>query len=396
VILTHDYPPYQIGGIGAFCKDLAEALGRRGIDVLVIAGRPEKASERIRVGNENNVEILWVSRGAFPPRHFWFQVRNNSLIRSEIANCEVVHGQDFAAFPTIYFSKKRNPGLPWVVTLHSGPISELYCVLRSMNRGGSLGDIASYGAGFPAWDWALRGDIGLADALVAVSQDVRREIQIHYSVDARRIFTINTGVNVDELKQFAKSLISREPDSNTKVIRLFYAGRLSWRKGILQLLRSVAYLTVKLGFSRYQLEIFGKGPLAGRVYSAISEFHLGRNIAVRGFVTRSELLTAMAKSDIVCVPSLYEACPVSMIEAMAMGKPVVTFDRPFSRELLDGVPDSAIGAEVQDYAALLHSLGTSEDLRRKLGARLQIQAAKKFDMKIIAEQYAGLYKRLLS
>lgn len=40
-IITSDYPPYNFGGIGEFCKNLAEALARQGVDVVVITGTGE-------------------------------------------------------------------------------------------------------------------------------------------------------------------------------------------------------------------------------------------------------------------------------------------------------------------------------------------------------------------
>jgi glycosyltransferase involved in cell wall biosynthesis len=93
---------------------------------------------------------------------------------------------------------------------------------------------------------------------------------------------------------------------------------------------------------------------------------------------------------------MYEACPFAMIEAMALSKPVVAFDRPFSRELFEGIPDAMMARSVQDYAVRLNSLCASENLRRDFGRRMRDQAVKRFDIETTAEKYVELYDHLLS
>jgi glycosyltransferase involved in cell wall biosynthesis len=84
-----------------------------------------------------------------------------------------------------------------------------------------------------------------------------------------------------------------------------------------------------------------------------------------------------------------------MIEAMTLGKPVVAFDRPFSRDLFGGVPHITMAKSIRDYAAILHSLCTSQDLRAKLGNLLRTQAIVRFDVEKIAEEYLEVYNSLL-
>jgi glycosyltransferase involved in cell wall biosynthesis len=401
LLLTDEYPPYIFGGIGTFSYNLATALSEKGVSVVVMAGCPaeavKKGFHKAHESVNSNLELIRLTRTDLPPSQFWYEIMNMNKILSNLSDFDIVHAQYGASFPLIYCSKKAKQRVPWAVTVHTSPVSELQYAMKSVaSLESSIKEFLFHVMGFPLWDFSMRVQIKLADALVPVSEDVSRVITGHYGVEPGRVSKINTGVNVAELEKFARSAASAEPRSSGRAIRMFYGGRLVWRKGILHLIKSLSYLTLKFGFDAYELEIFGQGPLTERVSSLISEYHLGRKVVLRGFVTYSELMRAMATSDIVCVPSLYEACPVGMIEAMAMSKPVVTFDRPFSRELLDGVPNAAIAKGVIDYAALLHILCTSNDLRTKFGRCLQVQAARKFDMKVIAEQYIGLYKRLMS
>ena len=397
LIVSHEFPPHVFGGIGIFCYNLANALAKRGIRVTVMAGCPSDAIKARLIElteTSNNLEIIRVPRINFPPSHFWYQMMNINAVSELISNFDIVHGQDCAAFPMISYCKKTNPKIPWVVTIHTNPTSQLYYALKSlMSLEGSFRDFITYIAGFPLWDVSLRGHAKFANALVAVSQSLSTEILNCYEINPEKLSIIHTGVDIAGLEEIAKS--NSVHNSHSDEIQMFYAGRLYWGKGILHLLKSLVYLTRKFGFKDFQLHVFGCGPLEHRVKEFISSLNLTENVRLRGFVQHQELRGSMATSDIVCVPSLYEACPVGMIEAMALGKPVAAFNQPFSRELLD-MPAGMLSKSIEAYARSLYSLCISENLRKDIGARLRTHARKKFDIKVVADNYLKLYRQLLS
>jgi glycosyltransferase involved in cell wall biosynthesis len=116
-IVTHEFPPYVFGGIGVFSQNLAKALSRSGIDVLVIAGSPERAPKRSII---DDVKVIQLPRGSFPPRHLWFQLRNVNAIMRELDGCDVIHGQDCASYPLLTHCKRTGMKTPWVITFHTG------------------------------------------------------------------------------------------------------------------------------------------------------------------------------------------------------------------------------------------------------------------------------------
>ncbi len=389
-ILTSEYPPSHIGGIGPFCKDLAEALGQRGIEVLVIAGRPEKLPMRVRAEDENNVEILWVSRGMFAPKHFWFQIRNNSLIQREIANCDIVHGQDFAAYPALGICKKNDLGIPWLVTFHTNPIAELrWSIQSNMGRGFSLVDFITYTAGFPVWDLAVRSHARNASALVCNSNSLRAELVETYRIH-RDMKIIHTCVNTRKLR----TSLSRNHVNSTSRPRLSYAGRLYYRKGPMQLLRVARHLREELGVTNFDLRIFGEGPLEGVMRSYISRYGLQENVQLCGRVPLEALLGELASSDVFCLPSLYETCCVVLIEAMALGKPVVAFNFPFNREIMGEELIALFASDMLDFARKVAYLLKHDDERRKFGAVLYDRALN-FDSSNIAADYQTAYENLV-
>jgi glycosyltransferase involved in cell wall biosynthesis len=393
-MFNHDFPPHIYGGIGTFCHELANALGKIGVEVSVVAGWPPSGMRaRYDVSTlQENVHVLRVPRLNFPPSHLWYQLMNLQAFKELLSDAELVQGFDFSAFPTIYFSKKNHPRLPWAVSVQSEPVSELRYALRSINRGGAIGDIMRYGVGFPQWDWALRGDIRLADALVSVADCISVELKSCYTIKTR-LLTIPNGLDIERLQETAKNGHSHWMTSGK--IKMFWAGRIVWRKGVTHLIDALSYLTREIGFRNFELQMFGIGPLEHRARELISRSNLKDNVTLRGFADYKDLIASMATSDIVCVPSLYEGSPLTMIAAMALGKPVVAFDRPFSREFLGEDPDFPLAKSVEDYAHRLHTLCIREDLRKDMGQRLLKRAWQTLDIGVIADRFSDLYEELL-
>jgi len=390
-ILTNEYPPFIFGGVGTFCQNLAEALAEEGLDVTVIAGSPEKTPKRTRQEGQRPIEILWVPRGPFPPRHVWFQLRNADLIRRELSRCDIAHGQDAAVFPLLQFCRRSGPKLPWVVTLHTSPYEELRLTLASTLRGASINDFTSFVAGFPLWDLAVRGHASAADRLVCVSDSLRERLCIEYGLDRKRVSVVHACINKAELE----TVLPERGPTPAERIQLYCAGRLYYRKGPLHLLRIARCLIDELGVTRFDLQVFGSGPMEQLMRRYIARFGLERNVRLRGHVSRRTLLTNLASSDIMCFPSLYEACPLAMIEAMALRKPVVTFDLPFSREILGENCDMLVAEDTLDYARkLVHLIDSPADraqLGRILGARAEI-----FDSSRTAASYRAIYEDLIT
>jgi glycosyltransferase involved in cell wall biosynthesis len=390
-IVTNEYPPYIFGGIGTFCQNLAEALAEKGTDVLVIAGSPEKAPTRTRTRGPHPVEVLSLPRGSIPPNQFWFQLKNMNRIRRELESCDLVHGQDSSAFPMLQFCKRFGPKVPWVVTFHTNPQAELHLTIGSFLRGGSLTDFVTYAIGFPSWDTAVREHARCADRLVTVSGSLRDELCRGYGLSKEALTVIPTCIHTSQLQSMFRSRRKHRAEASAS---LLYAGRLYYRKGVLNLLNIARCLVHQIGVANFKLQIFGSGPLGGVCRSYVSKHQLGDYVKIRGFVSRWALLTELANSDIVCVPSYYEACPVVIIEAMAGGKPVVAFDLPYAREMLTEESRMLLASNELDYAMKLASLINSEEDRARIGRVMKSRAAR-FDAQSVAASYQTLYSNLM-
>jgi glycosyltransferase involved in cell wall biosynthesis len=313
-----------------------------------------------------------------------------NTIKKELSTCDIIHGQDIAAFPLLNFCKRKGLKVPWVITFHTNPLSHLRLTLASADQGGSPADFATYIAGFPLWDLTVRSHAKFADSLVSVSESLREELCDAYRIDKDRMSVVHNCVNIPRLRKLA----SDQNNASVRKITLLYAGRLYYGKGILHLLSIVQLLARRLGVSNFNLQVFGRGPLEESLKRYISLNNLEQLVTFRGHVPHSRLLSYMSGSDIICLPSLYESCPILMIEAMGMAKPVVAFYLPFSREILGKERTTLLARDNIDFAQKLAQLIYSEENRTKVGRLLQSDAAN-FDAPKIASQYREIYTSAL-
>jgi glycosyltransferase involved in cell wall biosynthesis len=388
-IITNEYPPFIFGGIGTFTQNLSQSLAGQGVDVVVIAGYPNKHPVRV-FDKTRRLEILWLPRGPLAPRHLWFQLKNIDLIAREVSKCDVVHGQDSSAFPLLQLCKKSGLKVPWAITFHTNPHAQLYYAIKSVGRGTSLTDLTTYLAGFPLWDLTVRQHLKHADGLVCVSNSLRKELSKGYGFDFGRLTAIHTCVNTNELRTYSTSNFQRRSKDR---VRLFYAGRLYYSKGVLHLVRILANLIEERDIRNFNLRIFGRGPLERVLRKYVALYSLRGNVAIGGQVDHQVLLRELTMSDIVCFPSLYEACPVLMIEAMSLGKPVVAFDLPFAREML-GNNEELLAKGINDFSKKLARLIISGDERTSL-SRKMLERSEEFDAQKIATEYQKVYNQLI-
>ena len=149
--------------------------------------------------------------------------------------------------------------------------------------------------------------------------------------------------------------------------RLIAAGRLAPQKGFDLLLEAFAGVAGR--HPDWNLDIFGKGPLRGRLEQDVVDLGLGGQVCINAPTDR--LGERMRAASVFVLPSRYEGFPIVLLEALAAGLAVVSFDCPTGpREILtDEATGLLVPAEdVPALAAALDRIMTDESLRRRLAA----------------------------
>jgi len=243
--------------------------------------------------------------------------------RPDLVHCHNIYHQ---LTPSIIGAAKKR-GLPVVLTLHDyKPICPVYTrlragqpcsrcqdgdfvnVLRYRCADGSLGGSAVLLA--EAWIQRLRSSYEQVDLVVAPSEFMRRSVAGH-RFSAEKVTVLYNGVDTARIV----------PAAGDRGYVL-YLGRLSSEKGVQTLLEVHAAASPP-----FRLVVAGSGPLERDLRSqyASAEYvnHLGG----------TELDEVIRGAAVIVVPSeWYENCPMSVLEAMAYGKPVVGAD-------IGGIPE---------------------------------------------------------
>src|SRR5688572_33109339 len=106
---------------------------------------------------------------------------------------------------------------------------------------------------------------------------------------------------------------------------------------------------------------------------------------------------AYADADVFCLPSWWEAMPLSVLEAMAAGLPVVATDvGDVGRAVADGVTGYVVPRQdPEKLAAALEPLLTDPQLRRRMGASGRERVVGMFSSEVTARAVSALYAELV-
>jgi glycosyltransferase involved in cell wall biosynthesis len=170
-------------------------------------------------------------------------------------------------------------------------------------------------------------------------------------------------------------------------------GRLAPQKGLDSLLRAAALLRSDLPTLRVVLA--GEGPLREELGRLASELGVDDVVQILGF--RSDVGDLLAASDLVVLPSLWEGLSISLLEAMAAEKPVVTTSIESNREVTnDGEAALLVPPKEPDrLAAAIRTLVLDEDRRMQLAKRGGEIQRERYTVQRMLDAYLSEYDQLL-
>lgn len=147
----------------------------------------------------------------------------------------------------------------------------------------------------------------------------------------------------------------RPQSSSSERLRIVTVARLSPEKGHLVLLDALRELRDQ-GVD-VDLRIVGDGPTAATIADTVSHGGLEDRVTLVGELAPHQVSQELADADIFCLPSFAEGIPVSVMEAMAVGVPVVT-------TFIGGIPELAIDGETALVVPASNSTALAGAIRR--------------------------------
>jgi glycosyltransferase involved in cell wall biosynthesis len=386
-LISYEFPPGG-GGEASYVRGLASGLGRMGHEVFVVTPRgPSEGSPS---------ELFKVIRTR-PRRSFVRELEFLSEAERAVSSLAARGRIDLAHvtfdYPT-FLVRLRRRGVPCVATVHHLHLVEAMAMLRHESGARKkVGQVLRASA-----LTALEGRLARqCEAVIAVSAFTAWSVRRFLSVPPEAVRVVRNGIDAGEFAAGDKGRFRGSfPQLGDKTV--LYVGRLERSKGVHYLIP--AFARVLAGVPDATMAIVGRG---GGDYSrelvriARSEGVLDR-ITFTGRVTQGLLADAYAASAVVALPSLMEGFGITLLEAMASGRPCVgtrvgavpeIVEDGVNGLLVDPADSEALGGAI---SAILSDPGRGEAMGRK---GLEVVKGK-FSLDQMVNGTAEVYRDVLS
>ncbi len=232
------------------------------------------------------------------------------------------------------------------------------------------------------------------DYIISVNDEHRR-MAIDLGVTSPgRIATVHNGIDLEPFRDAGRPETRRELGFTGADLVIGTTGRFAPQKGFIYLLRAMPSLLEAVPAAR--LVMVGDGPLLEEMREEARKSGIESRVHFLGF--RRDVPKLMAAFDLYALPSLWEGLSISLIEALAAGKPIVATDIDGNREVVDHAETGLLvpPADVPALAAALRTLLTDHALAAHLAKNARAAAETRFSRARMVEQNLAVYRRVLA
>ena len=320
-------------------------------------------------------------------------------IAQDVAGADLVHSHTWYANAAGHLAQLLH-GIPHVVTAHSLE------PLRPWKA-------EQLGGGYRVSSWIERGAVTAADAVIAVSHGMRRDILRSYpTLDDAKVFVVHNGIDLESWHPVEDDALLRslgiDPDRPTVV----FVGRITRQKGLPYLLRAAALLPEEV-----QLVLCAGAPdtaeIMAEVRTGVAELQRTRTgvVWIEEMLSRHDLSAVLTAATTFVCPSIYEPLGIVNLEAMACGAAVVgTATGGIPEVIDDGVTGRLVPiAQAQDgtgtpldperfiadLARTLTEVVRDAQSASRMGEAGRIRAERDFGWDRISQRTQEIYRSLL-
>lgn len=217
--------------------------------------------------------------------------------------------------------------------------------------------------------------------LIAINLAVKDSLVNTYNINPKRVFTINNGEDL-------KEIIVKKSYSFKSMVNIVHVGRFDVVKNHVLLID--AFKEINDIKSNVNLILYGEGELDEQIRSLVYKYNLGSKVIFAG--VNKNLSTILYKNDIFILPSKEEGMPMTIIEAMAAGLPIIASNvggiSEMIKDHINGILIKPVKADIVNAIMLLIN---DEQLRCEIGKQA-VKDSKQFSSNIMANRYMGVYK----
>lgn len=396
-ILSYEYPPDTgFGGIGTYSYYHARALVKLGHEVCVIAGSTENG---LHHSEHDGVEVIRIRRGgwlqrlashAADRRCGWFA---NRLETAHAAYQALMHVLDRKQIDLVEMPECGGDGLlvttllpiPTVVKFHS-PARLIMGIYDTPRRDRELTAFVEQVA------------INQASAHTSCSRYLADEVAVKMNVRPP-IHVIPNGIDVpmfdrdDGIDVYDRFGIPRDG------ITIFFANRMEERKGLHLVEQMAPEILRKHPDAHFVLaggDAFGY--MRNRVLPSIKSQKLHKRFHYLGALDLPSVRALLKCVNIFLIPSLWENCPYSCIEAMTAARAIVSSDCGGMPELIEHRQNGLLArnGDASSFVEALDEVIGDGALRDRLGTAARATVEERLTDVAVAEQAVAVYRSTIS
>ena len=377
-LVTREWPPDVYGGAGVHVEYLARELRRLvEVDVHCFGGPRDDAT-----GHRPDPELADANAALST-------LSVDLRMTQALADVDLVHSHTWYANTAGHLGKLLH-GIPHVMTCHSLE------PLRPWKA-------EQLGGGYRLSSWAERTAVEAADAVIAVSAGMARDVVAAYpDLDPALVHVVHNGIDADEYDAVQATDVLERHGVDPSTPYALFVGRITRQKGLSHLLRAARGLPG-------QLVLCAGAPdtpeIAAEARELVAELQRSREgvIWIQDMLPRQDVVQLLSHATVFVCPSVYEPLGIVNLEAMACGTAVVASAVGGIPEVVDdGVTGVLVPYDESDPAAFEAGLAAATadllaDPARAdtLGAAGRRRAVGEFGWAAIAERTVEVYRSVL-
>jgi 1,2-diacylglycerol 3-alpha-glucosyltransferase len=373
-MMTDVYKPH-VSGITNFISLNKRYLENSGCEVFVFT-----VGDEDYVDDETNI----IRSPGFPllDTGYYISLRYNQRAHRLLNSMDVVHVQHPFLSGSLALRYCRQRGIPIVFTNHTR--YDLYAQAYLPNVPDVIGETALQ-AYLPVFcrscDLVIAPSAGMRDVLVKFGVDTPVEV-VPNGVELQRFR--------DPVQPFERSSVGFSPDN----VVLVYVGRIGPEKNLPFLLR--AFAGAYQAYEHARLLLIGDGPEWDNLQDRVRHMGLEGKVYFAGMLSYDQIPGYLAMADAFLTASVTEVHPLSVIEAMAAGLPVLGICSPGVGDIVQDGETGLLVAEEElaGFTAKLVRMIVDSDARRRMGQQARL-ASEAYSINRTTQLMLECYKKVI-
>lgn len=313
---------------------------------------------------------------------FYINVRYSLKARNLLRTMDLVHVHHpfISGRLALWYCKPR--GIPIVFTNHTRYDLYAQAYFRVLPDGIGETFVKAFFPGF----------CDSVDMVIAPSQglkDVLQRVGVKANIDV-----VPNGVDISPFRGAITPIDRTELGFGPEDVILIYVGRLGPEKNLPFLLR--AFNGAAQAYENICLLAVGDGPERENLEDRVRHMPIADRVHFTGMVDYQKIPSYLAAADVFVTASVTEVHPLSVIEAMAAGLPVLGIESPGVADTVnDGVDGFIVPEEdLAAFTAKMIRLATETDLRKQMSVRAR-QTSELYDYHRTTQLMLELYKHVI-